>query len=617
MRSFKAILLFGVILDAGSAFSSSSAFAAPGPILWDTGSRLEGPSQIDARDHWMVVPSDLMRLEADPPKASSDPGYYGRDYSFQGDAVVENQKLVALFLAGQGRMLLWFKETPSSQGKDFPGTGQMSKAYVEVLPLGIPKPKFSRIQVVRNAGDEVLLHAYFSGEGSEEPSLAVSFDKTQVVALQSSGALAGVRVKSDLAYAVVPSFVGDDLIVDAGLAEPAEKMLSLPSESMLLGLRPGETNELVMTWPKGDQGVKVWLGEERNGTRLIEAIDFERPGQELYLAGLSASGIWHRENLDPGFLEKDVTIPWRRPFPARWKTQLREEGVRTSFALRNSKEEIWRGVPGSYNYPVWFEGQGTLFHLSKKVPPPGEAVIYCLESQDTPNSVLLPVDILKSTLGRAASAVILDMPGRRLRTHHRRGGEGVRRACTCGCTEAIQAVFEAGQEAERRSYIEGAVADMVYFVHRHVERIDEYRAFAVELSRFLEARSMAEPGLKPFIDSLQQIAAQIPQECENQKENMKSFEYADELSKKTMALTGQDDTNHVKAYMELLKAWREMGGAQDYVLAKSHMIARSLFQEAGYGALHQPEAAVLAREVRQRCRECLRNPDGYEIWSDY
>jgi hypothetical protein len=69
--------------------------------------------------------------------------------------------------------------------------------------------------------------------------------------------------------------------------------------------------------------------------------------------------------------------------------------------------------------------------------------------------------------------------------------------------------------------------------------------------------------------------------------------------------------------MNLLKDWRGMGGAQDYVLAQCHTIARRLCQAAGYGCAEQPKALPIAREVRNRCRKILRTPDGYEIWADY
>ena len=82
-------------------------------------------------------------------------------------------------------------------------------------------------------------------------------------------------------------------------------------------------------------------------------------------------------------------------------------------------------------------------------------------------------------------------------------------------------------------------------------------------------------------------------------------------------MASKSDTNNIKAYMELLDAWREMGGAQDYVVARCHEITRQLCQQTGYGCVSQPKAVTLAQEIRAHCRACLRNPDGYEIWADY
>jgi len=193
----------------------------------------------------------------------------------------------------------------------------------------------------------------------------------------------------------------------------------------------------------------------------------------------------------------------------------------------------------------------------------------------------------------------------------------VDRACTCGCTDAIQAVFEVGREVERKEYVEEALDDMIFFVRRHVERIEEYRKFAGGMIEFLREAQESVPELKPYLESLEEIARRIPEECDVQRENMKSLAYADELASRTRALAGRKHPNNLQAYMELLKAWRAMGGAQDYVLAQCHTIARQLCQEAGYGCLNQPKGVALAGLIRARCRECLRNPDGYEIWANY
>jgi len=224
---------------------------------------------------------------------------------------------------------------------------------------------------------------------------------------------------------------------------------------------------------------------------------------------------------------------------------------------------------------------------------------------------------MQATLGRQICEPILDIAGRKLRTHHRRGADGVRRACTCGCTEAIQSVFEAGEEAAKRDYIEGALGDMLFFVHRHVERIEQYTRFAEDMIKFLQAKKTESPELKPFLEGLEQTAGQISQEYAVQKDNMKSFGYADELTRQTLALAARKGTNNLPAYMELLSAWRGMGGAQDYVLAQCHTLTRKLCQQAGYDSVTLPKADGLAEEIRSRCRQCLRNADGYEIWADY
>ena len=595
--------------------------AATNVVVWDTHAHFAGTVDVADKAGWKPVPTELLLLEANPPKAASDPGYYGRDYAFKGDAVVENRNLVAVFWSAKGRVVIYSKANATPPDGASQESNSLSKKILEFVPLQTKTQpvNISHCEILRNEGDEVALEVFFSSKGTAEVSALFVFGKTEIVEIKPAANMKGISLLSSIEHAVVPSFIGDDLIFGAAeyaLANPAN-VLFLPAENLLIGLLKGGADELVMTWPKGKRRVSVQLSSAQAEKRLIESIDFDNDGQSLYLAALSAPGIWHNETLSPSYLEKDVTIKWKRPFAAKWKTQLYEGEVKTTFAFRESAGEIWRGVPGSYNYPVWFKGDEALYHLSKKVPPKGESLIYFLEGQDTPLSVSTPVDILKATLGRQTSDSILDIAGRKLRTHHRRGGNGVRRACTCGCTDVIQAVFEKGDEVARKEEIADALGDMNYFVEHHVARIEEYRRFADDMIKFLQAKGNSSPELKTYADSLQEIAQQIPQEYNVQKENMRSPEHADELTRMTLALTSKQDPNNLKAFKELLKAWRAMGGAQDYVLAQCHTITRKLCQEAGYGCVAQPKAVVLAEEVRARCRQILRNPDGYEIWADY
>jgi hypothetical protein len=461
----------------------------------------------------------------------------------------------------------------------------------------------------------------------------VVFDRTEIVEIRPAQNIKGISLAAATRYGVVPNFIGDDLIYnprqypwhglpargsDHGQDGRATDAICVPSENMFLGLLEGEDDVLVVTWPEGQQRVKLALGGGQNESRLIESVDLENDGKSIYVALLSAPGIWHEEDLAPSYLEKDIPSSWKRPFPAKWITQLDEAGVNTRFTFRESKlARIWRGVAGSYCHPVWFNDDHASYHLSKKVLPKGESIVYFLEADNTPAGVSTPVDVIKATLGRSMSDRILDLPGRKLRTHHRRGAAGIRRACTCGCTEAIEAVFKAGEEVAKAEYVNEAVDDMVYFVQQHMERLDEYQTFARNLTQYVNQTRKSSPELKPYLDSIEAIVQQLPQEYDRQRENIKTLQYADDLAVKTKALTQKKDPANLPACLELGKQWRAMGGAQDSLLGQCHVIARKLFQEAGYGCANQPQAVEVAKEIRRRCTECLRNPDGYEIWPDY
>ena len=555
-------LLSGVFPSVFLAVVLAVSVAWGGPaanvVIWDTQSRLGGAVEIRDKTGWQVVPTDPFTLETDPAKAFSDPGYYGREYVFAGDTVVENGCLTAVFHSAQGWVVVYSKADPDAKAMEF------SLLQGRNEPGGMV-----RCTILRNTDAEAALEVVFNGG----PSVVVTFDRTEIIAIQPVASGKGLRLRGPIDYGVAPDFIGDDLVISPS-QYPSVNTLNVPFENLFLGLLAGENRMLVMTWPEGRQQMRLELGDAGQGTRRIKSIDFDNDGQCVYLALLEAPGIWHRESLAASFLEKDIALGWRRPFAARWITQLEEAGFKTTFPFRTEKGQIWRGAAGMYTYPVWFDGD-------------------------------------------KACDAILDLPGRKLRTHHRRGAEGIRRVCTCGCTEAIEAVFKAGQEVEKKDYVEEAVGDMVYFVTRHMQRIDEYRVFAEGLTKFLRAKGGASPELKPYLDPLEQIAAQISAQYEVQKQNIKSLEYTDELARKTIALTTRKDAKNLPTCLELGKDWRGMGGAQDGLLAEYHVIVRRLFQEAGSGCLTQPAAVELAKEIRGRCRQCLRNPDGYEIWADY
>jgi hypothetical protein len=568
-----------------------------GTLIWDTQSPFVDEVDLRDRGNWKVV--------VDP--IHGNPAFYGREYFFKGDAVVENEKLVAVFCSGKGRVVVYSKADPNQK-------------KVELVPLQLKQEsaRITNCQILQNTGDDATLEVSFAGAITEEKLSAIfSFSKKEIVDIKPSENMKGISLLSPIEYGIVPDFIADDLILD-----PKEYSstitLYIPSENLFLGLLRGQNSMLVVTWPKGKQKMRLLLGNREEKYRLIESVDFENDGKSVYLALLEAPGIWHKEGLKPSYLEKDIAIDWKKPFPAKWITQLREGGVRTTYRFRGFRERIVRVTIGIYIYPVWFEGENAFYRLGKRIPPKGKSLIYFLERKGTPTSVSAPVDIMKETIGRQACDAIIDIPGRKLRTHHRRPGVTIPSACICDFLEyVLEEIFREGQEAEKKELVEETVDDMVYFVTRHVKRINEYRAFTHDMVDFLNLERKSHPDLITFLDGMMAMAHEIQQEYNSQREHMKTLDYVDELARKTKALTQKKDPQNLPTFLDLAEKWRGIANAQDDLLGSLHRITRKLFQEAGYSCFNHHGATEIAKEIRSRCRECLRNPDGFEIWPDY
>src|SRR5687767_11900123 len=151
-------LLIGLTAAAGIS-TIQRVEAGANVVLWDTSSPFSDTLNVEDRTGWKPVPSDLLTLEADPPKASSDPGYYGREYTFKGDAVVENHSLAAVFWSAKGRVAIYSKENPTLPTGASRRNEPFSRKIVEFVPLQTKarQSSISRCEILRNANDEVAL----------------------------------------------------------------------------------------------------------------------------------------------------------------------------------------------------------------------------------------------------------------------------------------------------------------------------------------------------------------------------------------------------------------------------------------------------------------------------
>jgi len=518
-----------------------------------------------------------------------------KDTLLQGDMVFENGYIFVAFCSKLGKVIVYSK------------SGQM-KADIIPIQLKDKEVSITDCKVLQNTDDKTTIEAIFSTKETNIP-ITFSFSKKQIIEVKSDKS--GMCISSPIEYGIIPNFISDDLIFDSK-DYYSKETLYLLSENLFLGLLSGKDSMLFLIMPD-EQDVR--LIQDKNQT--FKSIEVEN--KDIYLALLEATGIWHKEPLKPNFLESDIPINnWKRPFPAKWITELYEDGVKTTYTFKESEpktDDFWRAAVGWYKFPVWFKGEKAFFHLSKKVPPKGDAIIYFLERKGTPVSVSTPVDIIKETLTPQTSERILDPAGRRNRSLTRLNS--TIDTATCAVTNGILHVFEAGDEVQRSEYIKGGTEDMIYFLFRENERAMEYQAFANDMLKFLKESKKDNPDQATFLDKMESITRELISAYENEKENLKDMDYAKKLADETVALTQKKSTDNLSAFKKLKEEWTGMGGSVDDLNRVLHSTTRKLFQEAGYGCVDQLKTVSIAEEIRKMAIKCLRNPGSYEIWSDY
>jgi hypothetical protein len=543
--------------------------------IWDTVSPIQDSKpKILNKNEWKHLPTGI-----------SEP---------KGDLILENAHLTVAFCSKIGKVIVY---------------SRLGQKRAEIIPIQLKDKEINitDCKVLENTKDKVTVESHFVTNEMNIP-VTFSFGKKQIMEIKSDKS--GMSISSPIEYGIVPNFISDDLIFNPN-DYPSKKTLYLPSENLFLGLLSGNDNMLFITSPD-KQEIRFILDK----SQVFQSIEFEN--KDIYLSLLEAPGIWHKEQLKPTYLESDIAINWKRPFPAKWITQLYEDNVKTTYYFKESEPKddgFWRAAVGNYKYPVWFQGEKAFFHLSKKIPPKGDAIVYFLERRGTPVSISTPIDIIKETLDPQTYNRILDPAGRRNRSLTR--PDCTIDTATCAVTNGIMHVFEAGDEVTKSEYIKGGTKDMIYFLGRENDRAMEYQEFANDMIKFLNETKKNKPDQTPFLDKIEDIAKELIAAYENQKENLKDQDYAKKLADKTIALTQQKSTDNLAAFKRLKEEWTGMGGSVDDINRILHTTTRKLFQEAGYDCVDQPETVTIAEEIRKMAIKCLRNPGGYEIWSGY
>ncbi|MFC1509426.1 hypothetical protein ACFL60_07065 [Candidatus Omnitrophota bacterium] len=607
------IMLLLLLVSHSGMLNAQVHAVAENLLIYDTVSPFSPEIDIQERTGWKNVPAGDISA-----------------YSPDGDVVIEHEYLTAVFSRESGKVILYSRLGESLQRlhRGYLIGGETGTRRLELIPLQLKGKKagMTSCSVQSKTADQAAVTVTYSGkEEGQRITAEFLFSREQIIEIKPSATLKGISLSASIEFALVPNFVCDDLIFDPGQYSSGA-ILELPSENMVCGLLQGKSGMLVITLPEGAQDITLTVDKHDENAPLFGAVDIGNDGKSVFVALLDAPRIWHKVELKPSYLEKDIAVNWKRPFHAKWITQLIEDGIKTTFPFRRPVTPYFRGEAffrsgiGTYTYPLWFRsehlGERPYYRLGKKVPPKGDSIIYFMEGRDDiPLPVSSPADIVKRTLGDRVYEKILDFEGRQNRSLRRAGV--FCNSATCHVTARLKPIFQAGKESEKKELVIEGIKDLIDFLEKENGRGLEYQKFAHDMIRYLASMKKDKPGSKVFLDEMETIIKEIIAAYEIEKENLKDLDYAAVLAKETEALLHNKSTDNYKAFLTVQKKWTGMGGAIDDLNRKHHTLTRKLFQEAGYRCVGNHETVEIARKIRTRAIQCLRRPNRYEIWMGY
>ena len=483
------------------------------------------------------------------------------------------------------------------------------KETVKIVPFYSEKAQtILSCKVVEDKGDQVWVRASFSA-GEDQIEGDFLFDREGAIQVRPSQNMKGILIFGEISFGIVPAPPLEDLIYDPK-EYPAASYLYLPSESLFVGLLKGEDRLFFCAWPDGNQRVKLLLEDGGEDEKLIEAFEIQLDGKSAYLRSISAPGIWHREEFLPIHMEKDIEIDWKRPSSAKWKTQLLEGEIETAFHFRDKRVRTWRPNFGFYEYPVWFEEGKAFFHFSKKVPPPGQVLIYSLEGhRDT------PLEFAKARLGSIST--LSPRTGFR---HYPPDNVGIQH---CDGRAWVKWIFKLGRQAREKEFLQAAMDDFLYSISVEKVRLEEYEGFIPRMKDKVdlwieEEKDAVRTGLKPaptlFFNQMKERVEELEREYWDKMDNSPASEHLREETEVINKLKVLIEEEGLEVYPEAcylldkIQLWSLMESVPGGVGGSF----REMFQQAGYGCAHDTGVIKYAEEIRRDVREFLLTGETYE-----
>jgi hypothetical protein len=600
------VVLAGAAGPALAQEKAQVAAADAGVRLFDTGATSANPlspAVLSRRSGWTRLPEDQVTRE------------------FTGDVVFQNNHVAVVLRRGAHGAELY------SAG----GEGWKERAVLVPVGQGPTDPgkiQLSSVKIVENNSGVVKIDAAYQADGKPldvgyELRMGQLFVKTE----PKEGARA-LRVEAACRFAVLPDFFADDIMLDA--TELPVSRAELPSENFLLEMLEGNDALLMSVWTERDEDVAVTLSGQAAAKRIDGAeIQYGAKGN-VWVAVMTAPQIWHVRDIGKKDTDKVIPLAWKQPYPAVWRVDWhRADRLADSWEMimerpdgKFSKygwfgghgtlppnRQTWATVLNQYFYPCWIarNGQGYLqpYKLDGRPSFEGPTLIYPITRLDnTPLEAYTVVDLVRATLGVGPCQYILDVEGQH--SHY----NGI---ATCGCRDTLTPIYERHQQAQRKAVVEKTLTDVMIFVRYIRSRIETYVVFGHDMSKYLADYRQRHPELAGQIGKLERLTKVIDDRYNASRGNIRTPDETQKLVDAFREAHLTDVTPQaLGACKEFTHTLVQIGGSQDDLVGECRQAVKVLRQQTGIAMALDERMAEVAKEVRQRCHDVLRNPASHE-----
>lgn len=548
--------------------------------------------------------------------------------ALQGDAVISNGRIA----------LVVRRQESAAELHSLEGSGAVVRARLRLLSAnGERAERLERLALLENTKGSAAVEVVYQTARGSKIAARLRIKRGDIAVQAEPGIGAGkLRVESPGRFVVLPDFFADDIALDAVTLPP--DAVDVPSENMLLHLSGSSDAIAMCVFENREQDVKLTLAGQGN-QRLISGSEIGFGGKKIWVAVLATPRIWHALDLTAADKGKSLPLDWTMPFLAQWRVDFsRANGLVDSWdmLLQHKKgaeyiKPAWFGGPaekvndatrrrftevlGFFPYPAWSDpsrrGYVQPLDLTTRtkfvsvLTYQGPVLVYPFNRlAETPPDVFTMVDVARNTLGVGPCEYLLDLEGQK---------QEYRGAATCNVQDALDKIYEKGEQRSRRPDVEKNLGDALVFVTHIRARIAAYVEFGHKIRRYLADQKQAHPELAAPLAELEQIAQELDGRFAEREERIQSparvASMNDDFRKNVLDYDGPDALARCQKYTAALV---RIGGNQDKLVAECRWVVRTLRQRAGLMVALDARLAPLAAEIRARTQEVLRNPANHE-----